>query len=90
MIRHLTMVMAFIAAIYGCHSIGVQNQQIQREVYSMLDQDSITPEQRERINLILDDEVDPIFLDESHQQRYKYHFGEQQYTKRFVWKAPWK
>lgn len=90
MFRHLTMVMALIAVLWGCHTISVQNKQTQQMVYELLDRDYLTNEEKIRVDLITGDTVDPIFIDEAHQQRFKYHFGEEAYNKRFVWKPLWK
>ena len=55
-----------------------EEMRTRQEVYSLLDKDYLSPEEKERIKFLTDpDEMKEgfIYLDEAHNKRYEYHFG---------------
>lgn len=67
-----------LSVVGSCYCIGRDNEKLQNEIYELLERDSLTEDEKDRVLFATDpDEMKESFvaLDEAHAKMFKEHFG---------------
>ena len=77
--KKLMLVVVGLAIVGGAfYSIAKDNQKLSKEIYTLLEKDVLTQEEKDRVNFATDpDEMKEGFvvLDEAHAKMFEQHFG---------------
>ena len=78
LVKIVLVAVALAGVVGSCYCIGRDNEKLKNEIYELLERDSLTEDEKDRVLFATDpDEMKESFvvLDEAHAKMFKEHFG---------------